>query len=322
MQTRAASNALAVSVVGYGAVGQETAKLLALRGDGVRIVQRSAPAEIPVGCSFLAADMSDRDGAIRACAGVDAVVCALGLPYDSALWEHLWPILMQNLLEGCAASGSRLVFADNLYLYGPQTRPLTENMPLTGYGRKPALRAKITEQWQAAYNAGRVRAVAVRASDFYGPDAPNSVLAAFGVARLCAGKAALVPYNPDHAHDFTYLPDFARALVSLVDAPDDAYGQAWHVPVARPTRTLREALTLAASIIGVSPRMTLVPQFLAPALGMFSKEIRESIEMRFQWDHPYLVDASKFAARFWSDATPLEDGLRATIASCRTAAPA
>jgi hypothetical protein len=35
-------------------------------------------------------------------------------------------------------------------------------------------------------------------------------------------------------------------------------------------------------------------------------------EMRFQWDRPYRVDSSRFAKRFWSDATPFEVGAPAT----------
>jgi len=34
--------------------------------------------------------------------------------------------------------------------------------------------------------------------------------------------------------------------------------------------------------------------------------------MRFQTDRPYLVDAEKFRARFWSDPTDWTAGLRAT----------
>ena len=303
-----------ISIFGYGAVGRETAKQLARRGDAVRIVQRSRPPVIVSGCSFQAGDSTDRDATVQACAGVDAVICALGFPYDSAVWRRVWPQAISNLIEGCAASGARLVFADNLYMYGPQVNPLTEEMPLTTAGLKPALRAEITRLWQAAHDAGRVRAVAVRASDFYGPDTPTSVVATFGVARFLAGKPALIPYDPDFPHDLSYVPDFARALVALIDAPDDAYGQAWHVPNARPTRTLREVLTLAANLIGVPPRITVLPPFLAPVLGLFTKAIGETVEMRFQWNRPYIVDASKFAARFWNDPTSLEDGLRETIA--------
>jgi nucleoside-diphosphate-sugar epimerase len=148
-----------VGIVGYGAVGRDTAQILSARGDSVRVVQRKQPKELPAGASFLAADSMDRDATIAACAGLDTVVCCLGFPYDSALWKRAWPPAMNNLLDGCAASGARFVFADNLYMYGPRdgaSTPMTEDLPLTAYGRKPALRAEITRLWLAAHAAGRV----------------------------------------------------------------------------------------------------------------------------------------------------------------------
>jgi len=308
-----------VAVFGFGAVGRDLSSCLVKRGDAVRIVQRHAPATLPTGCTFAAGDVLDLGSTIAACAGVDAVVCCIGFAYDCALWRSAWPLAMSNLLEAGAAGGARFIFADNLYMYGPQTAPLKEDMPLTSYGCKPALRAAITRLWLEAHAAGRVRAVAVRAPDFYGPICGNSVVAEFGVARLLAGKAALVPYPPDEPHDFAYVPDFARALVSLLDAPDDAYGQAWHVPSA-PTRTLREILTMAAERIGVPPRITTIPRAIAPLVGLFMKEVREIREMLFQWDRPYYVDATKFSARFWSDPTTIEDGLDETIAAYRRVA--
>jgi nucleoside-diphosphate-sugar epimerase len=170
--------------------------------------------------------------------------------------------------------------------------------------------------WRTAHAAGRVRAVAVRASDFYGPAAATSVISAFGIARLVAGKAALVPYSPDYPHDFTYVPDFARALVTLMDAPDDAYGQAWHVPNA-PTQTLREILTLAAVQLQIPIRIQVLPRSLAVLLGLFQKDLRELSEMRFQTDRPYLVASDKFARRFWNNPISFSDGVAATIASYR-----
>src|SRR5215468_9338833 len=170
-----------VAVIGYGPVGRETASLLAARGDAVRIVQRRQPAQMPAGSTFQPADVEDAEAVRRACAGVEAVACCIGLPYDSTIWARTWPRAMSNLLEGCAASGARLVFADNLYLYGPQTRPLTEDLPLTTYGRKPRIKAEITRMWLEAHRAGKVRAVAVRGSDFYGPNASTSVISAYGV---------------------------------------------------------------------------------------------------------------------------------------------
>lgn len=301
-----------IALVGYGPVGRAIAPILTTAGKSVRIVQRRAPARTPAGCSFVSANIENAAEAVRACADVDVVVCAVGIPYISRIYVRAWPLVMQNLLDACSASSARFVFADSLYMYGPQTRPLVEDMPLTSYGQKPRVRAQITRLWQDAHARGHVRAVAVRASDFYGPDVSTSVLSEYGVARLLAGKPALAPYPSDHPHDFTYVPDFARAVATLVDAPDEAYGQAWHVPNA-PTRTLRQLLTLAAELIGVAPRISVLPDWLARIVGLFNPPVRELAEMRFQWDRPYLVDASKFAARFWSDPTPFETGLKATI---------
>jgi nucleoside-diphosphate-sugar epimerase len=236
----------------------------------------------------------------------------VGVAYVSSAYSRLWPIIMRNLLSAFDRSGARFVFADSLYMYGPQTGRLIEDMPLTNFSRKPRVRAEITRLWRQAHEAGRLRAVAVRASDFYGPDVSTSVISIQGVARLLAGKSALAPYPADNPHDFTYVPDFARALVSLIDASDDAYGQAWHVPNA-PTKSLREILLLAAKLAGVRPRIATLPSALAPIIGLFVKGLRELEEMRFQWDRPYLVDTSKFAARFWRGATPFERGLEETV---------
>jgi len=303
-----------VAVIGYGAVGRETARLLLARGEKVRVAQRKRPGKFPDAAEFIATDVFEADSVRRACAGSLAVICCIGFPYDSRIWEKTWPRAMENLLAACAEAQGRFLFADNLYMYGPQDRPLTEDMQLTSFGRKPKVRAEITRLWQQAHRDGRVQAVAVRASDFYGPDVETSVLSTYGVERLLHGKPALIPYSPDHPHDFTYVPDFARALLTLLDAPPDAYGQAWHVPNA-PTQTLRSLITKAAAMIGVAPRISVMPRAMLHLAGLFNRQVYELTEMRFQTDRPYLVDASKFAGRFWADATSFEAGLKATIAS-------
>ncbi len=303
-----------VTVIGYGAVGRETGQLLLARGEKARVAQRKRPGKLPDAAEFIATDVLDAGSVRRACTGSEAVICCIGFPYDSRVWEKAWPKAMENLLIACAEARARFLFADNLYMYGPQDRPLTEDMPLTGFGRKPKVRAEITRLWQQAHRDGRVQVVAVRASDFYGPDVENSVLSNYGVKRLLHGNPALAPYSPDNPHDFTYVPDIARALVTLLDASPDAYGQAWHVPNA-PTQTLRSLITKAAEMIGVAPRISVMPRAVLYLAGLFNREVHELIEMGFQTDRPYLVDASKFAGRFWADATSFEAGLKATVAS-------
>ena len=62
-----------------------------------------------------------------------------------------------------------------------------------------------------------------------------------------------------------------------------------------------------------------MPAWMLGASGMFSPFLRELGEMRFQWDRPYRVDASRFAAAFWSDATPFEIGVPETALAFRAA---
>jgi hypothetical protein len=119
-------------------------------------------------------------------AEADSVVCVVGVPYASSIYTRVWPVVMRNLLEACAKSGARFVFADNPYMYGPQTRTLTEDTALTDYGQKPRIRAEITRLWQQAHKDGLVRAAAVRASD--GRCAPPREQA--GAGTLSAGPTA------------------------------------------------------------------------------------------------------------------------------------
>jgi hypothetical protein len=62
----------------------------------------------------------------------------------------------------------------------------------------------------------------------------------------------------------------------------------------------------------VKPRVSGLPTWALGPLGLFVPMLRELREMSFQWDRPYRVDSSHFAARFWGDATPFEVGAPAT----------
>ena len=294
-----------ITIIGFGAVGRATARALAGRGASVRVAQRSPPADLPAGSTFVPCDVLDAESVARAVAGASQIVLAVGFAYDRRVWREAWPKAMANALAACEAAGARMVFVDGLYMLGPQDVPLREDMPLTDRCAKPAIRAEVTRLWLAATT--RVRVAALRVPDFYGPNVGASHIGDTGFGRLARGKAALLLAPPDTPHDFAYVPDVARAVVSLLDALDDAYGQAWNMPCA-PTRTPREILALGAAALGVKPKVTTIPLPSLPLLGLFAPFLREVADVAFTWDRPYRVDASKFAARFWSDATPFERG--------------
>ncbi len=305
-----------VLVIGYGPVGAATTERLAALGRQVSVAQRKPPATLPEAIPFIPCDV-ERSASLRVAArGAAQIVLAVGLPYSGALWREMWPKIIDNVVETAAETGARVVFVDNLYMYGPQTTPLTESMALTNVGLKPAARAAATRVWQVASASGRVKFAALRGPDFYGPGVGLSVLGDTGLGALARGKPAMWFNDVETPHDIAYVPDFARAVVSLLDAPDDAYGQAWHLPCA-PTLRPREVLGLGAAALGAPLKIRALPFWALRAMGLVNPLMGEFVEMKFQWDRPYRVDYSKFAARFWADATPFEEGIARTALSFR-----
>ena len=305
-----------VLVIGYGPVGAATVAQLAARGQQVRVMQRKRPPDLPQNIAFVSGDATNRASLRTAAEGASQIVLAIGLTYSGKLWRDLWPRIVGNVVETAAATGARVVFVDNLYMYGPQDEPLKETMALSDYPLKPAARSAATRIWQAASAAGRVRFAALRGPDFYGPGVKLSVLGDTGLGALAQGKPALWLGDADTPHDIAYVPDFARAVVSLLDAPDDAFGQAWHVPCA-PTRLPREILALGAAALGVPLKVRSLPIWAIRAMGLVNPLMGEFAEMRFAWDRPYRVDCTKFAARFWSNPTPFEIGIPEAARSFR-----
>lgn len=297
-------------VLGAGPVGLTLARQLAADGKPVRVVTRSSEPPLPAGAVLVHAAVNQRDEAIRACAGAGVVYGCVGGDYRD--WKDRWPPLMEAMLHGAGSAGARFVFMDNLYMYGPQDEPLREDMPLTAYGVKPVVRAQITRMWRAAHERGDVRAAAVRASDFYGPLVHNAALGDFVIGRAINGKSAQLVGDIDQPHALAYVPDIARALRTIGDAGDNAYGQAWHVPHAPPI-TMRRAATRVFELLGRKPKLLVAPSWMLAIAGLFDANMREMREMLYQWNHPWRVDHSKFAEAFWGDFTPLEDGLHETV---------
>jgi nucleoside-diphosphate-sugar epimerase len=301
-----------ITIFGYGPTGQATAERLRARGHSVRVAQRKRPANLPPGVEFISCDALDPAQVLRAMEGAAQAVITIGFEYTGKVWRDAWPKAMANFLAAAETTGARIVHIDNMYMYGPQDAPLREDMPLTRHGVKPAVRAEVTRMWMAAAREGRVRWAALRAPDFYGPGVDRCHIGETGLAAIAQDKAANLLLSPDLPHAFAYVPDIGRAAVTLLDAPDDTFNQVWHVPCA-PTLTPRQLLRIGADAIGEKLKIIAVPPSLLPLLGVVIPAMREFAEMRFTWNRPYDVDASKFAHRFWSDATPFEAGIPEAI---------
>jgi nucleoside-diphosphate-sugar epimerase len=294
-----------------GAIGTPLVAELLARQQKVRAVSRSGAA--PAGVEAVRADLNEADDVLRAVEPGATVHLLAGLKYDRRVWQEQWPRIMRNVVRACSEKGARLIFFDNVYLYGRVDGPMTEETPIRPTSRKGEIRAGIVDFLQNEMAAGRVTAAIARSADFYGPHADKTgVLSILVFQRLAAGKSAQVLVDPDRKHSYTYTPDCAKALSLLADAVD-AFGEAWHLPTAHPALTGRELIDLAAKALGVAPRVSVLPAWMMKTLGLVVPMMRELAEMLYQNDSDYVFDSSKFERRFSFTPTPYADGIRECI---------
>jgi nucleoside-diphosphate-sugar epimerase len=294
-------------VLGAGPVGRAVVARLVESGLTPTVVTRSGT-ELP-GATARRADISVPTELDAAIVGADVV-------YQCAQPEyHRWPQefapLQSGVIDAVARSGALVVVVENLYGYGPVDGALTETLPLRARTRKGAVRARMYLDLVEAHQAGRIRMVVARASDFFGPHVDGSAFGERFVSQVAAGRKVDVLGDPDALHSVTYIPDLAEALVELAHTPT-SWGRAWHVPNA-PAVTQRELVATAARAAGTEPTVRRVARWQLRALGMFSAPMRETVEMAYEFEHDFVVDHSDYAQVFGDHATPLAAAFGATM---------
>jgi nucleoside-diphosphate-sugar epimerase len=307
-------------VFGTGAVGMSVMDELIQRGRRrVRMVNRSGRASVPDGVEVVGGDATDEAFAREASEGASVVYFALNPPYDK--WPELFPPLQAGVIEGAASAGAKLIAMENLYMYGPTDgRPLTEDLPYAPNTRKGSVRAMMSEELMEAHTSGRVRVAIGRASDYFGPRVLVSAAGEQVFGRAVEGKSAQLAEDPDQPHTYTHAPDVGRGLVILGER-EEALGQAWHLPSPE-TLTTRRFVEMIFEEVGKPARVQAAPKILLRAIGLFNPGIRETIEMLYEFEEPFVVDYSKFEEAFGEQATPLRESIRGTVRWYREARPA
>jgi len=299
-------------IVGAGPVGRHVAALLAERGDRVTVVTRSGRDTGLTGVQHVALDASDATALTRVTEGAAALHnCAN--PGDYTQWERVWPPLADALRTTAERTGATYAITGNLYPYGPVDGPMHPGLPDAATDHKGVLRARLWADALAAHEAGRLRAVEVRASDYVGPGIGENGHVTRVLPAALQGKAVSMIGRTDLPHSFTDVLDVARTLVAAVD-DQESHGRTWIVPTNAP-RSQRQAVTEMLAAAGRPPvAVRRVPVGVLRALGLVSPMTRELAEMGYQWTAPYVVDDRASRARFGIEPTPWDEVCRRTVA--------
>jgi nucleoside-diphosphate-sugar epimerase len=304
-------------IFGTGAIGRAVAEELIRRGESVRMVNRSgqmqqAPAEVEV----VASDLYHPANVREVTRGANVVYQSSQPRYDQ--WTTEFPLLQNFILDGLTGSNAKLVLIENVYMYGDmQGKPMTEDTPYNAHTRKGRVRSEISRATFKAHKEGRVRVTAARGGNFFGPWGTDSTMGARAFYPLLRGKPAQLIGRTNVPHTHTYLKDFGKALVILGER-EEADGQAWHVPNDQPWLTQGELVRMFAEEAGVEPKISSMGKLMMAIGGLFIPEAKETVEMMYEFDKPFIIDSSKFENTFGMKATPMREAIKETVAWYKT----
>lgn len=291
-----------------GGAGSALVRELASRGKQVRAVSRSGRGESLPGVEHVRGDASDAESLLRICQGAAVIHHCVNVPYP--VWYRELSQIARAVVTVSAATRARLVVMDNLYMYGRPDGPMTEETERRARGKKGRLRAELERFFLDAHYSGRVPVAIGRASDFYGPGANSAAGMLVFAPVLQRGKAFWLG-RLDVPHTLSYLPDVAWGLATLAEH-DEAFGQVWHLPAAEPV-TAREFIRMVFAEAGKPPRLGVISRPMVRLAGLFSPVIRETAEVLYQFEHPFVMDTTRFEKAFGRRVTPHREAIRATL---------
>ncbi|SMC48048.1 NAD-dependent epimerase/dehydratase family protein [Pedobacter africanus] len=274
----------------------------------IRLVSRRPVKTEGTNISWQKADLLNYHEVLEAVKGSKVIYMCAGLVYDKKIWQQQWPVIMQNLINVTKETQARLIFFDNVYMYGLVEGPMLETTPYNPVSIKGEVRARVAAKLMDEVKAGNLQATIARAADFYGTDSKNSFLDMMVLDKYALKQSAQWIGDPKVLHNFTYIPDTGKAMYLLGQNPDSG-NQIWHLPTAAPL-TGKEFIELAASIYNVKPAYSTINKFMLQMVGLFKKVVAGTVEMYYQYNHDYHFNSSKFESTFGIKPTAYGDGIK------------
>lgn len=294
-----------------GSIGNSLAVGLIKNGEVTRLVSRR---KFSIeGAESVKGDLLSYADTLSAVKDSDVVYLCAGLKYDHRVWADEWPKIMQNVIGVCRNTNIKLIFFDNVYMYGKVDGKMTEGTPYNPCSKKGEVRAKIATMLQNEMKAGTIKALIARAADLYGPyTSINSIPYLMAFSNMLTGKSAKWLISADIPHSFTYTLDCAKAMYILAQ-DDEAFGQVWHMPTCNPPFTGKMFIETIAEELNMSPKYSELKKWTVKIGGLFNSNIKEVVEMLYQNELPYYFDSSKFEKIYNFRPVSYEKGIKDTI---------
>ena len=312
-----------------GRFGQAAARAFARAGWQVLgQVRPGAQGPAMAGVHWLALDPSDTGalaqavGAASSAAARGAAVVVNGLNpvYTHKAWRAEAPALLESAIRISQVLGATLMMPGNVYNYG-EAMPalLREDTAQAATGVKGRIRIAMEQRLQAATQDGSLRAVVIRAGDFFGSGTGSWLDQA--VAKDLARGRVTWPGPLDVASPWAYLPDLANTFVKVAQQRGGlvAFAQLHFAGHTVTGQQWVDALSSVAWEQGWLPqdgtlRVSHMPWALLRVAGLVVPTFAALAEMRYLWRTPHQLHNQKLCALIGEEpCTSFDDAVRQSL---------
>ncbi|RXJ68803.1 hypothetical protein CS022_24000 [Veronia nyctiphanis] len=294
---------------GNGHLGQAVIRQLISQSIHVISVSRSAT-QVVKGIDYIQGDLSQVEFVKSLRHKANVVIHCASPAYSH--WKTQFLPMTDAIIQGFEHSETKLIYADNLYAYGQHSHALTETDAYLTTSTKGKIRAKAAQRLLDAHHKQMLTVSIARGSDFYGPNIKHALLGEGVFGAAVAEKSATYVGNLSARHSFTFIDDFARALI-LLALDHEREGEVWHVPNA-PAISPREILHKVYQQVGAPLKITNVQGAIETGLSWIMPSLRAIQETRYQRDFDFVVNDRKFCRHFSFTPTSLDEGIAQTLA--------
>ena len=326
--TNAASTVLILGA--RGRLGLAAVHAFAQAGWQVRAqVRPGATGPAVPGVQWMAAAPEDTPALVAHAQGAQVVVHAMNPAYTHRAWRAQAPGLMDAAIAISRALGATLMLPGSVYNYGRAMPPvLREDTPQTALDFKGQMRIHLEQRLQAATRDGAMRAVVLRAGDFFGSGSGSWLDLA--IAKDLARGRITWPGPLDTSRPWAYLPDLARTLVKVAEARHHlAAFDTLHFAGQQVTaQQWVQALSAVAAEQGWVPdaaavRVGQLPWPLLRVAGMVLPTYAALADVRYLWSTPHRLDNARLVALIGAEPhTPFELAVRRALHDLGLLAPA
>ena len=302
------------TILGTGQLGLAIMQLLLDKNpnENILLVNRTGKLNIsiPQNVQVIAADVTSKTDMVTIARKSDLIFSCTDMPYDK--WVAFYPATATALAYALSQTNAKLIFADNLYSYGNvMGKEMNEQMPHSAKTKKGKIRAGVINTLLYSGDEFNNRVAFVKAADFIGPRIHKGIFGKDFLDNVYNEKTVRLFGNIDLPHTFTYINDFAAAMINLGTA-NDTFGQIWHVPNA-PALSLDKWVHLFEMVTNKKIKKMVTPKFVIRIAGLFNSFIKELYEMAYQFEYPYLVNHDKYLNRFGNHFISPSDIVKETV---------